>query len=191
MAQTKHKQDVTKSRRSSQDMAQPRLHAAKKQKTAHGEGASKSVDKKEARRPPNVDSAGTAKAAVSILREEEPLFPRGGGSVLTPLEQRQIKAEAERDVLFEQAGKGKKRRAPEDDGAGDDDGSGEDHDGQSRVAGSSVAARRPGKATVGSKMAKKNVKQPSKESKVQEPTTKIEGLNYHVSRWLINAMGCC
>lgn len=37
----------------------------------------------------------------SVLQQEERAFPRGGGSVLTPLEQKQIKAEAERDVLFE------------------------------------------------------------------------------------------
>ncbi|KXL41438.1 hypothetical protein M433DRAFT_157435 [Acidomyces richmondensis BFW] len=39
--------------------------------------------------------------AKSILHQEEHSFPRGGGSVLTPLEERQIKAQAERDVLFE------------------------------------------------------------------------------------------
>ena len=37
----------------------------------------------------------------SILSQEERSFPRGGGSVLTPLEHKQIKAQAERDVLFE------------------------------------------------------------------------------------------
>ena len=40
---------------------------------------------------------------VSLLREEEPAFPRGGASVLTPLEHKQIKIEATRDVLFEQS----------------------------------------------------------------------------------------
>ncbi|KAJ2905781.1 hypothetical protein MKZ38_004458 [Zalerion maritima] len=39
------------------------------------------------------------------LREEEPLFPRGGGSALTPFEHKQIKAQATRDVLFEDAQK--------------------------------------------------------------------------------------
>ena len=38
----------------------------------------------------------------SVLQQEERAFPRGGGSVLTPLEHKQIKAEAERDVLYEQ-----------------------------------------------------------------------------------------
>src|SRR2546423_14504699 len=43
-------------------------------------------------------------ALVSVLKEEEKAFPRGGASVLTPLEHKQIQAEATRDVLFEQAG---------------------------------------------------------------------------------------
>jgi len=38
--------------------------------------------------------------------EDEP-FPRGGGSLLTPLEHKQIQIEATRDVLFEQEGKSK------------------------------------------------------------------------------------
>ncbi|KAI0550271.1 hypothetical protein F4679DRAFT_543699 [Xylaria curta] len=44
-----------------------------------------------------------AAAGVSRLKEEEPLFPRGGGSVLSPLEHRQISIQAKQDVLFEQA----------------------------------------------------------------------------------------
>ena len=49
------------------------------------------------------ESTGERKALTkSVLQQEERAFPRGGGSVLTPIEQKQIKAEAERDVLFEQ-----------------------------------------------------------------------------------------
>ena len=40
--------------------------------------------------------------AVSLLKKEEPSFPRGGASVLTPLEQKQIQVQANKDVLFEQ-----------------------------------------------------------------------------------------
>lgn len=36
---------------------------------------------------------------VSLLKDEEPVFPRGGGSVLTPLEQKQIQLEAKADAL--------------------------------------------------------------------------------------------
>ncbi|KAI4119545.1 MAG: hypothetical protein LQ345_000542 [Seirophora villosa] len=38
-----------------------------------------------------------------VLRQEEPAFPRGGASVLTPLEQKQIQIQAKNDVLFEQS----------------------------------------------------------------------------------------
>jgi rRNA biogenesis protein RRP5 len=49
-------------------------------------------------------------AGVSRLKEEEPLFPRGGGSVLSPLEHRQISIQAKQDVLFEQeSGQGTKK----------------------------------------------------------------------------------
>lgn len=41
-------------------------------------------------------------AAKSILQPEERAFPRGGASILTPLEHKQIRNQAERDVLFEQ-----------------------------------------------------------------------------------------
>ncbi|KAI0541466.1 hypothetical protein GGR58DRAFT_456136 [Xylaria digitata] len=44
----------------------------------------------------------TSASGVSRLKEEEPLFPRGGGSVLSPLEHRQISIQAKQDVLFEQ-----------------------------------------------------------------------------------------
>lgn len=38
---------------------------------------------------------------VTLLKNEEPIFPRGGGSVLTPLEQKQIQLEAKADALRE------------------------------------------------------------------------------------------
>ncbi|USW50057.1 Putative rRNA biogenesis protein Rrp5 [Septoria linicola] len=52
----------------------------------------------------------------SILQQEEKAFPRGGGSVLTPIERKQIEAQAERDVLYEQE-TGQKADAKDDDGA--------------------------------------------------------------------------
>lgn len=39
---------------------------------------------------------------IAKLKEEEAAFPRGGASVLTPLEHKQINIDATRDVLFEQ-----------------------------------------------------------------------------------------
>ncbi|CAI6341074.1 unnamed protein product [Periconia digitata] len=40
----------------------------------------------------------------SVFKDEEKSFPRGGASVLTPLEHKQIQIKANQDVLFEQAG---------------------------------------------------------------------------------------
>ncbi|EHA53010.1 hypothetical protein MCOR27_006576 [Pyricularia oryzae] len=78
-------------------------------KRPRSDSASKSKDK--------ADKPASAPAApvVSKLKEDEPLFPRGGGSVLTPLEHKQIKVQASKDVLFEQESgksKGKEDRAP-------------------------------------------------------------------------------
>lgn len=53
--------------------------------------------------------------AVSVLRDEESSFPRGGGSVLTPLERKQIQNQAARDVLFEQKRSGKPAEGLNDD----------------------------------------------------------------------------
>jgi hypothetical protein len=51
---------------------------------------------------------------VSILKEDEPMFPRGGASVLTPLEQKKInieaKADAMRDEEFNTASKDQKKK---------------------------------------------------------------------------------
>lgn len=57
---------------------------------------------------PKSPAKPTAAAVVSKLKEEEPMFPRGGGSVLTPLEQKQISIQAKKDVLFEEQSAGKK-----------------------------------------------------------------------------------
>ncbi|RFU34926.1 hypothetical protein B7463_g1416, partial [Scytalidium lignicola] len=47
---------------------------------------------------------------VSRAKDEEAAFPRGGASVLTPLEHKQIQIEATNDVLFEQEGGKKSER---------------------------------------------------------------------------------
>ncbi|KAF7545721.1 hypothetical protein G7Z17_g8951 [Cylindrodendrum hubeiense] len=75
-----------------------------------------SKDAKSAAKPPKPASSAEvpAKAPItSILKEEEPMFPRGGGSVLTPLEQKHIqleaKADAIRDEEFNTGGKALKK----------------------------------------------------------------------------------
>lgn len=69
------------------------------------------------------DTAAKA-SELSVLRDDEPSFPRGGASVLTPLERKQIQIQATKDVLFEQKGsKGPKKstRKPDDDNDDEDD----------------------------------------------------------------------
>ncbi|KAH9839664.1 S1 RNA binding domain [Teratosphaeria destructans] len=81
----------------------------KKAKSAQDESAAKPAKTK---KPAKDDGSGERKTiAKSILQQEERAFPRGGASVLTPLEQKQIKAQAERDVLFEQQTGQKARRS--------------------------------------------------------------------------------
>ncbi len=60
-------------------------------------------------------NADNKTSALSALAAEEPLFPRGGGSVLTPLEHKQIQIEATRDVLFEEQGSKRTKRGHIDD----------------------------------------------------------------------------
>ena len=62
---------------------------------------------KQERKPASTEEKAPASKAedapvISRLKEEEPLFPRGGGSVLSPLEHKQIQIQAKKDVLFEQ-----------------------------------------------------------------------------------------
>ncbi|RMZ42000.1 hypothetical protein AFCA_006920 [Aspergillus flavus] len=80
----------------------------KKQKTgASGEGKTK----------PDAGS-GPKASELTVLRDDEPSFPRGGGSVLTPLERKQIQIQATKDVLFEQkATKGSSKNDEHDEDA--------------------------------------------------------------------------
>ncbi|EXL97222.1 hypothetical protein FOIG_10871 [Fusarium odoratissimum NRRL 54006] len=52
-------------------------------------------------KPAPKNSPETAEKApvVSLLKEDEPMFPRGGASVLTPLEQKKIQLEAKADAM--------------------------------------------------------------------------------------------
>ncbi|KAL3467864.1 hypothetical protein BJX64DRAFT_124204 [Aspergillus heterothallicus] len=57
---------------------------------------------------------------LTVLRDDEPSFPRGGGSVLTPLERKQIHIKATKDVLFEQKSGSRKGPKTADDDFEDD-----------------------------------------------------------------------
>lgn len=85
-----------------------------------GQPPAKSAKNTKEGRPSKTDGSATAKSkpakptkakesddrpkapAVSLLKNEEPIFPRGGGSVLTPLEQKQIQLEAKADARREE-----------------------------------------------------------------------------------------
>lgn len=62
--------------------------------------AAKNEDKKAFKATEKI--APSSAPALSRVKEEEPLFPRGGGSVLTPLEHKQITIQAKQDALFEE-----------------------------------------------------------------------------------------
>lgn len=92
---------------------------------------------------------------ISRVREEEAAFPRGGASILTPLEHKQIQIEATRDVLFEQED-GKSSR--HDEGGGEE---------------SAIRKKHKPKSKGKSKKGAEN-------AEPEEETVKIEGLSYKV-----------
>lgn len=69
-------------------------------------------------RPTKKQKPSAAGPPSGPLRQEEPSFPRGGASVLTPLEQKQIQIQAKNDVLFEQE---TGRKAPKNDFVDEED----------------------------------------------------------------------
>jgi len=80
--------------------------------------------KKDHKKPNDATSTAAKASELSVLRDDEPSFPRGGASVLTPLERKQIQIQANRDVLFEQKGTQKpshKKPSNEFDDESDDD----------------------------------------------------------------------
>lgn len=94
-------------------------------------------------------------AKISKIREEDAPFPRGGASLLTPLEHKQIQIEATRDVLFEQQGaKSKNPNANDDDGQ-------------------TVRKQKKSKS-------KKKSRKGTEATEQEEEAVKIEGLSYKV-----------
>ncbi|KAK7938058.1 uncharacterized protein PG986_014926 [Apiospora aurea] len=83
---------------------------ARPSKATAGDKNSKSQSKPTTKPASSADSKPAA-AKLTKLKEEEPLFPRGGGSVLTPLEQKQIQVQARQDVLFEQESSAGQKKA--------------------------------------------------------------------------------
>lgn len=98
---------------------------------------------------------------IAKAREEDVAFPRGGASVLTPLEHKQIQIDATRDVLFEQGTA--KAKALENDTVGGPD------------ASNSTKKRKP----------KPKGKKSTNVPEVEEEKIRIEGLNYKVCDFLL------
>lgn len=135
--------------------AEERKNDQKKQKT-------KSADDK----PKPSPNDGPKASELTVLRDDEASFPRGGASVLTPLERKQIHVQATKDVLFEQ--KGSKKPS---DGIGSDD---EEEDVKMDDANDTAAAvKKPRKRRTKDK---KNADQPASEPQ----GVRIEGLSFKV-----------
>lgn len=140
---------------------------SKKPKGASGDRSAK-------RRKSDVDQQSPAKAKLenpapptSIFKDEEKKsFPRGGASVLTPLEHKQIQIKANQDVLFEQSGQ---KRPGGDDGEGYSDMGSEDDEKKSAPKSKE-------------KMTKKSKK--THESGDKEDVVKVETLSYKVRKML-------
>ena len=102
---------------------------------------------------------------LAILRAEEPAFPRGGASILTPLEHKQIQIQAKQDVLFEQSTGKKKPR----NNVGDEENGEDNLDQPSGLIKKSKSKLKP------------KVKKSKKNGAVEEAAVRIEGLSYKVS----------
>ena len=73
---------------------------------AGGGGAEKSLEAANKRPRPELSPAASKpelakRSTLHASKDEEASFPRGGGSILTPLEFKQISNDAAKDVLFE------------------------------------------------------------------------------------------
>lgn len=103
---------------------------------------------------------------LTVLRDDEPSFPRGGGSVLTPLEKKQIHIQATKDVLFEQKGS---KKSSGNSAVGDDDEDIEMNDAEDNATSVKQRGKRKTKS-------KKRAEQEANEKQ----GVRIEGLNFKV-----------
>lgn len=138
----------------------------KRKRKASEAGDSKDASKKERSDGSKVkEESAPRPAAVSVLREEQPAFPRGGSNVLTPIERKQINIEATKDVLFEQkAAGGKELKDSDDDESAFDE--------TDKPAAAPKAKKRKSKAS----------KSSTSRETIEKEGVRIEGLNYKVKR---------
>jgi rRNA biogenesis protein RRP5 len=116
-------------------------------------------------KPGKDSSKSTRSASTSLLTNEQPAFPRGGASLLTPIEKKQIQAQASRDALKEHTSSGDLFSTSHEVL----DNSDEENVAQDTLRGSK-------------KRRKKASKQNPSDGGLQETTTlRIEGLSYKVS----------
>lgn len=135
-----------------------RKNDQKKQKTEPSDGKRKSSSNESPRA-----------SELTILRDDEASFPRGGASVLTPLERKQIHVQAAEDVLFEQ--KSPKRFADNSRDDGEDD---EEEDVRTTEADGKAAGvmKRRKRKTKGKKDPGQGISEPQ--------GVRIEGLSFKV-----------
>ena len=122
----------------------------------------KGLGESEVTRPEKKHKASAPVSKLSVLRNEEPAFPRGGASILTPLEHKQIHIQAKGDVLFEQS-TGKKSARNEFEGEENEEEQPEHGDG------APLKAKR-----------KKGFKKRKFVEVTEEVGVRIEGLSYKV-----------
>lgn len=127
------------------------------------------VDAEETKEHSKSKDTALKSSELSVLRDDEPSFPRGGGSVLTPLERKQIQIQANKDVLFEQ--KGQKKQAREFDDANDED------EGDVDMEDADAAA-----APKKSKKRKTKGKKSADKEPAEKQGVRIEPLSYKVRR---------
>ncbi|KAI5301453.1 rRNA biogenesis protein rrp5, partial [Ascosphaera pollenicola] len=127
------------------------------------------------------DVAPLAQSTISIREDEDTPFPRGGNSVLTPLEQKQINLQAKKDVLFEQSGgkakktgKGKKDKKSSGGDELDFSGSEGDDDSDEDMISADEETKKDSKKK--SKKGRKNRK--DKGDVKEKQGIKIEGLSF-------------
>lgn len=118
----------------------------------------------ESARPEKKHKMSTSTQKLSVLSAEEPAFPRGGASILTPLEHKQIQIKAKKDVLFEQSTGSKRARNEIED---------EENDGDMPDQPSGLTKK--SKST-----SKPRDKKSKRTSAVEEAAVRIEGLSYKV-----------
>lgn len=128
--------------------------------------------KKDHKKPNDATITAAKASELSVLRDDEPSFPRGGASVLTPLERKQIQIQANRDVLFEQKATGNQKHSqkkPSEDFAEDSDNDVEMEDEDATTT-----------TTKKSRKKKSKSKKPTDKGADDKQDVRIEGLSFKV-----------